>query len=246
MFFIKRVSILLTVLLCLVFASPTQGSERRVESGKEIVASVLKAYGGSKAVGNVFSVMATGRIAEFMNGKSGSYARFFDRTGKLRIEVMPEQGGEIRILNGKHGWQKVGEGFAPVSNIEIRSMIYQYSYLDLPMGLIDGEFQAEYGGIEQHNGREMYLLLIAPKHAPPVHVLIDPKTRLIVRVAANFAMGMMGSSELATEYSDYRIVGGVLFPYKLTNFAGDTKLSEIVLSDIQLNRRFPESLFTPE
>ena len=54
---------------------------------------------------------------------------------------MPEQGGEIRILNGDHGWQGSSEGFMPVSSMELQSMIYQYSYLDLPMGLAKGDFQ---------------------------------------------------------------------------------------------------------
>lgn len=223
------------------------GAERQIDpSGGELVASVLKAYGGAEAVRKIISVTAKGQITEFLNGKEGNYTRYFERSGKLRIEVMPEQGGEIRILNGNHGWHVGSEGLTPVSPLVLQSMIYQYSYLDLPMGLVDGSFKVKYGGKQRHNGRDTYLLLIELKNAPRLSLLIDMKTRLIVRVSANFAMGMMGAGELSTEYSDFHAIDGVLFPYRLINFAGDMKLSEIVLGEITINRKISSELFAPE
>ena len=59
-------------------------------------------------------------------------------------------------------------------------------------------------------------------------------------------MGMMGANELATEYGDFHPVEGVLFPFKLTNYAGDMKLSEIILSEIMINREIPHKLFFPQ
>ncbi len=64
-------------------------------------------------------------------------------------------------------------------------------------------------------------------------------------LAASFSMGMMGANELATEYHDFGPVSGVLFPRRLTNYAGTMKLSEIVLSDIQVDRKIPGSFFIP-
>jgi hypothetical protein len=59
-------------------------------------------------------------------------------------------------------------------------------------------------------------------------------------------MGMMGTNELAREYSDFHPVGGDLFPFKLTNYAGDMTLSEIILSDITINLGIPHKLFSPK
>ena len=59
-------------------------------------------------------------------------------------------------------------------------------------------------------------------------------------------MGMMGAGELATEYRDFRPVEGVQFPHKLTNYAGDMKLSEIDLDEIEVNREIPAKLFAPQ
>ena len=231
----------------LFFPGRCRGTERQIDpSGSELVASVLKAYGGEGAVRKVMSVTAKGRITEFLNGKEGNYARYFERPGKLRIEVMPEQGGEIRILNKNHGWHVGSGGLVPVSPLVLQSMIYQYSYLDLPMGLADGSLQVKYGGKQSHNGRDGYLLLIELKKAPQLRLLIDAKTHLIVKVSSTFAMGMMGAGELSTEYSDFHAIDGVLFPFRLINFAGDMKLSEIVLSEITINRKIPAEFFAPK
>jgi len=233
--------------LLLVLPCGESRAEEKV-SGRtaEVVASTLKAYGGSKAVSRVNSVTSKGRITELLSGKSGTYTRYFERPRKLRVEVVPEQGGEIRVLNGDLGWQTSGEGLVPVSTLELQSMLYQYSYLNLPMALARGDYQVKYGGRQRNGVQETYLLLVEPKSSPRMGVLIDAKTKLIIRVDASFAVGVMGSGELSTELSDYRGVNGVQFPHKLTSFAGGIKLSEIVLEQIEVNRKIPPELFAPE
>ncbi len=236
----------IAIMLLLPFFSGTcRGEPRQKQLADEIVASILEAYGGADSIRKVLSVTATGRITEFMNGKVGNYSRYFEQPGKLRIEVMPEQGGDIRILNGNSGWQRRGEGFVRVSPLELQSMIYQYSYLDLPMAFGDKEFLVTYGGKFRQNGEEVYLLLLETKNSPQLRVLIDARTRLIARVSAKFAMGMMGDGELSTTYSDYHAVDGVLFPHTLVNYAGDMKLSEIKLGNIKVNQKIPAAFFAP-
>jgi hypothetical protein len=233
------------LILFLLLSGRCRGEERKNDPAAEVVSFMLKAYGGPEAIRQVVSITAKGQITEFLSGKSGEYARYFQRSRKLRIEVMPEQGGEIRILNGDRGWQKSREGYIPVSQLELQSMLYQYSYLNLPMGLVTRSYRVKYGGKQLYEGQTVYLLQIEPKDAPRLGILVDAKSGLIVRVDASFAMGTMGTGELSTEYSDFHPEAGVLFPHKLTSFAGGIKLSEIVLTKITVNEKMPPELFTP-
>ncbi|GFO53860.1 hypothetical protein GMSM_08670 [Geomonas sp. Red276] len=246
-FAVRTASIL--ALLLLVVWTAARGEERGKgvdnEHAAEIVASVIKAYGGTEAIRKVVSVTAKGRITDFVTAKSGEYARYFERPGKLRIEVMPEQGGEVRILNKGHGWQATAKGFVPVSDLELQSMLYQYSYLNLPMALVNGSYHAKYGGKQLYQGKETQLLLVEPKDAPTMGVLVDAKTSLIVRIDAIFQVGMGGTGKLSTEYADYRPAAGVQFPYKLTTSAGGLRLAGISLDDIAVNKKIPPELFTP-
>ena len=242
----KWMSAMFMTLPCLLMVGNCYGEVSKPDSTVKIVASMLKAYGGAEAVRKVVSVTAKGRIVEPLNGNEGSYARFLERHGKLLIEIMPERGGEIRVLNGDRGWQGGRDGFILASPLQLQSMRYQYSYLDLPMKLSDKDLTISCGGTQLHNGRKVFLLMIDLKNVPRLNILVDAKTFLIVRVAASFAMGMGSStSELSTEYSDYRVVGGVLFPFRLINSAGAMKLSEIVLDEIAVNRKISANLFTP-
>lgn len=209
-----------------------------------ILAAVLAAYGGEKEVVQVRSVVARGSIVDFMKDKQGAYARYYARPGKLRIEIMPEQGGEVRLLDGMHGWQGSLDGLREARPFTIQSMLYQYGYLDLPMGFADRSYQVSYQGRKEYQGRPYDLLHVEVKGAPQLRVFIDPETHLIARVAADFDMGM-GSSELATVYEDFRRAGGVLFPYRLINYAGDMKLSVISITDLKVNADIPGEKFSP-
>lgn len=209
-----------------------------------ILSTVLEAYGGKDAVSRVKSVVAKGTITDFMKDKQGEYARYYARPQKLRIEIMPDQGGEARILDGAKGWQGSPDTLKEARPVTLQSMIYQYGYLDLPMGFADNSYTVAYSGKKEFRGKQFDLLQVEVKGAPKLRVHIDPEKLVIVRVAADFDMGM-GSSELSTEYEDFRPIGKVLFPFRLINYAGEMKLSVISLSDIQVNAGIPKEIFTP-
>ena len=125
-------------------------------------------------------------------------------------------------------------------------MLYQYSYLNLPMALASGNYRVKYGGKQRTDDQNTYLLLVEPKNSPRLGIIIDAQTRLIKRVDASFPVGVMGTGELSTEYGDYQPVDGVQFPHKLTSLAGGIELSEIVLEQIVVNQKIPPELFSPE
>jgi outer membrane lipoprotein-sorting protein len=238
----SRLIVAVLLLVCLGTGQAVRAGE--ADQIKQHLASVVDAYGGKEAVSRVRSVVAKGTITDFMKRSQGAYSRAYARPGKLRIEIMADPAGEVRILNGNQGWRGNGTTQVAVQGPPLEAMIYQYTYLDLPMGFADGTYSAVFQGRTGYRGRELNLVVIEPKGAPKVRIYLDPKSNLIVRVASDFNMGM-GSSELSTEYEDFRPVGKVLFPFRLVNYAGDMKLSVIELSDIQVNPGLPEAEFMP-
>lgn len=231
---------------CFIFLPAMECSaESQVAPSSKIIAEVLKAYGGVDAIKQITSVIAKGRIFNFMSGTDGKYSRYIEHPKKLRIEVMPDQSGEVFILNGNKGFQSGINGLVETSPAMLQSLIYQYSYLDLPMGFVNSNNKITYDGKHQVAGHNSDLLLVNLRDAPVLRVFIDEKTRLIVKVSANFNMGKAGFSELAAEYHDYRPVAGVMFPHRLINYADGTKLSEISLKEIVANRKIPATIFLP-
>ena len=236
-----RLASLQVLLLLVILTVPARAGI----STDEIVARVLKAYGGTDAIGKVRSVAAHGTIIDYFSDREGVYCRYYERPGKLRVEIMHDDGGEVRILNNGSAWQSGRDGIVRARPMTHRSMIYQYTYLDLPMGFADHATPVTYGGKDRLDGHDVYLLKVAPADSPEIRVYVDTDTFTILRVAATFSMGIMGGSELATEYGDFRPENGVLFPHLLANYAGEIKLSEIILPRIQINAVIPETLFSP-
>lgn len=238
-----------TILTAVIFTFASLPAIGHAEGGSadqvnRIVTAMLEAYGGKDAVAAVQSVVARGTISDFMRDKQGDYARYYARPQRLRIEIMPDKGGEVRILDGSQGWQGSPGAFREARPVTLQSMVYQYAYLDMPMGFADKRYTATYGGTRDFRGRQVDQLTVELAGAQKLRIYIDPDRRLMVRVAADFDMGM-GSSELSTEYEDFRPVGKVLFPFRLINYAGEMKLSVISLSDIQVNADIPREKFSP-
>jgi len=239
----------LLALLLLCGADPLFTSVSTAGTGAETVAlrqtvdAVVAAYGGRVPLAGVKTVLAQGRIDDYLRRTSGGYARTMQRPGKLRIDILPERGGEVRILAGSQGWQGSGDELRAANPLALSSMRYQYGYLDLPMSLADGSVTVHPGGSRDLHGRTATLLLVDLADAPQLRVYLDPGSHLIRRVEADFSMGGMGSSQLGTEYEDFRPAGGVLFPHRLLNYAGDQHISTITIDRLTVNQPLPSGAF---
>lgn len=210
---------------------------------QETVNAILVAYGGKEQLATIRTVSAQGRIDDFLRRVAGGYARALRRPGGLRIDILPEQGGEVRILDRGQGWQGSGNELRAANPLALSSMRYQYGYLDLPMSLADGSVAVRDGGKRDLYGQAMKLLLVELAEAPQLRVYIDPATHLIRRVEADFAMGGMGTSQLGTEYEDFRPAAGVLFPRRLHNYAGGQRISTITIERLTVNQPLPAGTF---
>jgi outer membrane lipoprotein-sorting protein len=244
--FLLSAAALLLSCAFLLFVERASAAESRNGRSAEVISLMLRGYGGADDIAKITSVTAKGRITEYVSGKSGSYVRYFKRPGKLRVDAMPEQGGEIRILNRDHGWEVSDGTVSELSPLELQSMLYQYSYLDLPILVANGSYRAEYITRETFHNQKVYLLLIDPKNWATLAILVDAKTGLVLRADASFAAGAAATAELSTEFADYRSVAGVQFPHKITSYAAGIALTEIALDSVEVNHKIPPELFSPQ
>jgi hypothetical protein len=237
------IALLLGGLLLAFNSAPAAAPGGDAAALQRSVEAVMNAYGGRAALAGVRTVVAQGHIDDFLRQTSGGYARIMRRPGGLRIDILPERGGEVRILSGGRGWQGSGSDLRTANPLALSSMRYQYGYLDLPMSLADGSVAVRDGGKRDLYGQAMKLLLVELAEAPQLRVYLDPATHLIRRVEADFAMGGMGTSQLGTEYEDFRPAAGVLFPRRLLNYAGGQHISTITIDRLSVNQPLPPGTF---
>jgi hypothetical protein len=209
-----------------------------------ITSKVVAAYGGKEAITRASRVFAAGRITGLMRGGNGRYARLMERDRKLRVEIEYPGITEIRILNGSRGWRSENAPLSEVTGFQYQAMLYQYKQLDLPYGLMTGQYTVKDAGKAQVDGIDTEVLELSDKDGPPMKVYVDLKDYRIVMVEGAFEVNGRKTS-LAAKFSDFRVVDGLLVPFSITNYGGGQMIGETVIGICRINPPENERVFMP-
>lgn len=234
--------LLLAVLLALGVPSSAASPD---EAARALAERIVRAHGGAESIERVAAVLAEGEINALRRGGQGSYRRWLERPRRLRVETVYPHESETRILNGEAVWR--GSGGQPpraVAGQGHMAVVYQYKQLDLPYGLLRGDYQLRHAGHETLEGRDTEVLEVTDAEGPPMRVNVDAASHLIARVAGKFSHGGM-SIALAIDFADYRPVDGVPMPHRMRNYAGGQAVSETVIQRYVVNPPADPGRFRP-
>ena len=205
---------------------------------------IIEAYGGRVRLAKIVAVQAEGQITALMRGGEGTYARTFRRDGKLLVDISYAQLSEKRILNGNKGFRSTGGQVEEVFGPRYQAMVYQYNELNLPYGFIDNSLTVAELRRDTLNGADVIVLQCTDRAGNEMLVFVNAESYRIVKSLDVFDMGGQTTS-LSAEFSDFRVVGGVLFPFRIVNYAGGRKISETIITRYAVNPPLNDSLFTP-
>jgi hypothetical protein len=205
---------------------------------------IVEAYGGRELLAKVKAVSAEGRIIALVRRDEGTYRRYLRRDGKLFVNITYSRSDERRILDGTRGYRAAGGQVEEVFGPRYLAMLYQYNELNLPFGFIDSVYQVNELPEETLNGVEVRVLRVTDRGGNELQLLINANNYQIVKSTGVFVMGSQSVS-LSTENSDFRFVNGILFPFRIVNYAGGQKISEINMTQYLINPPFNDSLFKP-
>jgi hypothetical protein len=218
------------------------------EAGRisSLVDKVIDTYGGREAIEGMHSLHLRGKIEAFMLHDRGTYELWFGRGRKLRVEAKYQHAWEVRILNGERGYRSsdtlpLEEVFGP----RYFAMVYQYKHLDILHDLMKGTYQIRPAGKSSLNGSDVEVLRLKDSEGTVMDVAIEPRTSLIVKVTGYFSAENK-KTELSAEFSDFRKVGALLFPFRITNYAGGMRIARTVIDEYSLNPDIADSLFGPQ
>jgi hypothetical protein len=249
-----RVQASLCFLLCSLFISfiaGTQGifaEEASDEAGRiaSLVDKVIDTYGGREAVEGMHSLHLRGKIEAFMLHDRGTYELWFRRGRKLRVETKYQHAWEVRILNGERGYRSSDTlPFEEVFGPRYFAMVYQYKHLDILHDLLRGTYQIRPAGRSSLNGNDVEVLKLKDSEGTVMDIAVETRTFHIVKVTGYFSAENK-KTELSAEFSDFRKVGGLLFPFKVTNYAAGMKIAQTVIDDYSVNPEIADTLFGPQ
>ena len=209
-----------------------------------VTEKIIEAYGGRERLAKVVSIAAEGLITALVRGDEGIYRRALKRDGRLFVDIIYKRSTERRILNGPKGYRGTKDQLEEVSGPRYLAMVYQYNELNLPYGFLDKSYAVSEIRKDRMNGEDVRVFRCTDHANNVMEVSVSAENYRIVKSSGTFVMGTQSTS-LSSEYSDFRSVDGVLFPFRIDNYADANKISEIIITRYMVNPPFDASLFTP-
>jgi hypothetical protein len=214
---------------------------------EEILARYVAAVGGRDAIARAKTVVMRG-TREASQGRVWPVEVTMEGADKFAVLAnLPAQGqqpaSEVRqVYSDGKGWIKSPQGVREVTPAElpgVRSSIL----LLAPVKLAEPFPAMTYGGVGEVGGREAYVLVGKPAADTTVRYYFDRETSLLVRQLATRETVLNALPE-QVDFEDYRDVGGLKLPFKISVSAIDTyNSSKRTFTEIRTNVPVDEGIF---
>jgi len=239
----------LAVLLTLVFVSLSIAAE----SVEEIVEKNVEARGGARALAAVDSMRVTGHL--LVQGMNIPYRLEWKRPNKVRFAYETHPGREsVQGFDGGKGW-KLGpqsEGAEILTTDEVSRLLSRCDDLDSALLRARSEQSVvRLIGRSEVDGRDAYKLAIERPGTEVIYEYVDVKDHLVFRRERTSRIDG-AEVDVVTSVSDYREVGGVLYPHviesRLFNAGGEGRRAlqgtqAFAVESVSLNVMLDESAF---
>lgn len=200
-----------------------------------MVEKIVQAYGGRAALERVNGVKHTGTIQSFRLGKTGTLARLYILPSQLRVDLnYPDGPHEQRITTPQGAWR---DG-RPTSGPMHTAMLLQVARFRLPLLLTENPVSV----LGEEKGRLHLGVMLSDSTS--MEVFVDRETWRIMRSVGRMAFRGMNMAFTA-DYSDFRMVDGMLFPHREDLTAMGTPTGIAILERIELNPQIRPEDFKP-
>ena len=226
--------LLLTLLLSFIAPGIAQASEVQT-----VLDQLVETYGGEENLRKMNSMVQEWDLVTVMGKRPGTDVRSIRAPDQLRVDLTYPHKTETRILNGNTA-HAIFNGAEPqlVTGIQADAMRLQLMRLYSPLMLrnrMDAVHLTEQGGL---------LALSLIEHGVHVHYLINKENWHIEKVAGTL---MMNGKEIQflTEYSNFKMVEGVLIHHSENKFASGMNTARLTLRKMSFNDAMDDNRFIP-
>jgi len=194
-------------------------------SASQLIENYINALGGAAAIEKITSRMEKG--AETFRGQSVS-VEFFTQSPEKQALICHLPAGESAIIfDGRSGWFVIPSRPAREIHAADLDAVKMDADLHFPLHIrqVFPELHVEYP--ETIAGHEDYLLFGIREGQPPTEFYFDEQSSLLVRMVC-YAESPLGRDPTQIDYADYRNVGGVQIPFRITlSHLGSTSILQM-------------------
>lgn len=204
-------------------------------TGMDVISNYVKAIGGKEKLLKVNDV--TTKMGMEMQGMKIEIINKQKAPNKMKVETL--MGGNVmstQVCNGVKAMVKSPRGNMELTGPQLEEMLSQ-STLNAELYLEKNGVKSELKGSEDVDGNPAWKVQMTLPSGKNTVDFYDQKSGLKVKSVAQ-----QGQMSVITLYSDYRLVEGVLYPYKMKQSTGPQSF-DIVVSSVEVNKGIDDSVF---
>ena len=209
-------------------------------SADQILDKYVQALGGAQRLAGLTSFVVTGTSLGYEGIGGGGEFQLLAKAPDLRTTIIefkdhPDRGNSIRTYNGHAGWIKAPRGL--FAEYELTGLELDAAKLDAQLsfpGQIKKVLTNLHAGYPQSFGdRELQVVQGNGPRGVLATLYFDKQSGLLVRLV-RYSRSPIGRVPVQVDYSDYRDVGGIKFPFQYTFSRLDGKDS-FKVNDVKVN-----------
>ena len=244
-----------TIALDTLYSEPNSEKDDVIASVPDVTAPdkildrYIQALGGAQKLAGLKSFIATGTGVGFEGlGGGGAFqllAKYPDqRIAQIDFKDHPERGDSLRVFNGIAGWVHSPRGL--LKEYDITGSELDGLRLDAQMAF-PGQIKQvltnlRSGAPDSLNGKDVDIVQGTSTKGILVTMYFDRQSGLLVR-SVRYGKSPVGRVPTQFDYDDYRDVGGIKFPFKIT-FSWLDGRDVYQLSEVKVNVPIDAAKFT--
>ncbi len=219
----------------------------RADRADDIARIHIEAIGGRMRINLTTTLAATGRVE--IDGREMNFRLLAARPNRLRMET--EFAGR-RLVQGTDGdnppWQYNPDDQPVVvtrlTGQQARDFAADAEFDDPLVDYAERGYVLDYAGEAMVDDRKVFKLLVTRRLVDSYFLLVDAETYFITR---RVTPQVRGGLEVVREtiYDDFRPVGGVIMPHRITVKLGDRLLHDTIMVTVTPNIRVLAGSFAP-
>lgn len=238
----KNIVLLVVFVLGIVFMQFVQA-----QSVDDIINKYVEARGGKDKLSAMNSVYMEGSRQMMGNEVMVKVTMVQGKLYRNDFEVGGTTG--YTIVTPTEGWSFIPMQSPKVEPIPADRLKTMQGQLDIAGPLVDYAAKGnkvELQGKETIDGKEAYKIKITLSSAKEVTYYIDTKTNLLIQTRQMApARGNNAPQEIITNYSDYKLFDGIMFPQTISNPGAGPMGGSTTFDTIVVNKPVDESQYKP-
>ncbi|MBI5381294.1 MAG: hypothetical protein HZA31_05280 [Opitutae bacterium] len=219
--------------LCLLFVSAAWADQ-----ASTIARIHRDVIGGSTRIAELSALRATGVIR--IGSRTLRIGIVAQRPNRVRTVVQAEGSTATQGYDGEHQpWQISSKANPPVPQLmddsAAREFIADAEFDDPLVAPPERGYTLDYAGETEVDGRRMFRVLVTHRLTGPAELLVDCETYFIVRRLWQRRQAKGREVPMEMRYADFRPVGGVILPHRITVLASGRPAHETVLEEVEAN-----------